>query len=117
MKQISVQNALIITTLSMSNNNDDSDNVPETLNRNSNEIMFPRLSSRTNINQCFAQPNNEDNVNVGGITDLKAAGNIRLLSINPKGCALSNQNKMSMLKESIKKHQINILLMNETNAK
>ena len=37
----------------MINNNNDSDNVPEMLNRNSNEIIYPRLSSRTNINQYF----------------------------------------------------------------
>ena len=91
--------------------------VPELIERQTNNIMHPRLSNETNISQHCMQNNNESVENNGGVTNLKAVGNVRVMSINPKGCKPSNQSKMLMLKESIEKYQIDILMMNETNAK
>lgn len=101
----------------MSNNREYNENLPELIDRNSNEISYPRLSSQTNINQYFDQSENIRIENSGAITNLKAVGNMRVLSINPKGCVPNNQSKMNMLKEAIKKYQIDILMMNETNTK
>ena len=101
----------------MSNNREYNENLPELIDRNSNEISYPRISSQTNINQYFDQSENIKIENSGAITNLKAVGNMRVLSINPKGCVPNNQSKMNMLKEAIKKYQIDILMMNETNTK
>ena len=64
--------------------------VPELIERETNNIMCLRLSNRTNISQYYEQNNNESAENNRGITNLKAVGNVRALSINPKGCRLSN---------------------------
>ena len=86
----------------MSNNREYNENLPELIDRNSNEISYPRLSSQTNINQYFDQSENIRIENSGAITNLKAVGNMRVLSINPKGCVPNNQSKMNMLKKAIK---------------
>ena len=42
---------------------------------------------------------------------------MRLLSIKPHGCAPNNEAKIGILKEAMKRLQIDITLMNEVNAK
>ena len=51
------------------------------------------------------------------IDSTKAHGNVRLLSMNPHGCRPFNSSKMHMLKQSIRRMNIDIILMNETNMK
>jgi len=67
------------------------------------DITFPRLHNGINIGQYFEQePISIENS--GAICDVKPINNIRVLSINPNGCAPKNQTKMVMLKEAISKY-------------
>jgi len=100
----------------MSNTNGRIANRPEMIERNTNEICIPRLHNEVHINQYFEQ-NNDRIENSGVISESKLVENIRVLSINPHGCIPNNQSKMTMMKEAIRKYQIDILLMNETNTK
>ena len=91
------------------------DNVPDLIDRNTNRIISPRLNSINNINHYFE--NDEVMRNRGAINLIKEPKNMRLLSINLHGCVPNNEAKMGMLKEAIRRFQIDIILMNEVNTK
>ena len=77
---------------------------------------IPRLNEIQTIRNYF----NEETVisnNNGYIDSTKAHRNVRLLSINPHGCRPFNYSKMHMLKQSIRRMNIDIILMNEINTK
>ena len=43
--------------------------------------------------------------------------NVRILTLNPRGRVPTDKSETSMLAEAMKRHQINMVLLNETNAK
>ena len=100
----------------MSNTNEKIANRPEMIQRNTNEICIPRFHNEVHINQYFEQ-NNDRIENSRVISESKLVENIRVLSINLHRCIPNNQSKMTMMKEAIRKYQIDVLLMNETNTK
>ena len=99
----------------MSNNRGRNENVPDLIDRNTNRIISPRLNDMNNIHNYFE--NNDESTNRGAISLIKEPSKVRLLSINPHGCVPNNEVKMGMLKEALKRLQIDILLMNEVNTK
>ena len=56
-------------------------------------------------------------MNQGYIDEIKSNGNIRILALNPRGLDSWNDQKMGMFVNSCKQHQIDIAMLNETNAK
>ena len=48
---------------------------------------------------------------------MKNLTNTRILSLNPRGLGPRNESKMQMLLETYSKQQIDIILLNKTNAK
>ena len=99
----------------MSTNIIENDNVPDIIDRNTNRCNTPRLNVPNNINNYFE--NNEEERNNGAVSLIKETKNVRVLSINPHGCVPNNRSKMEMLKEAIRKLQVDIILMNEVNTK
>ena len=99
----------------MSNNRGRNEDVPDLIDRNTNRIISPRLNDMNNIHNYFE--NNDESTNRGAISLIKEPSKVRLLSINPHGCVPNNEVKMGMLKEALKRLQIDILLMNEVNTK
>jgi len=53
----------------------------------------------------------------GYIDKIKTSRTIRILSMNPKGCNPNNEEKIEMLIESIKRLQLDVVLLNEVNTK
>ena len=51
------------------------------------------------------------------LDNMKASGNVRLLSLNPHRCRPNNTAKMNMIKNDIMSLQIDLMLLHETNAK
>ena len=51
------------------------------------------------------------------IDKIKTSGIIQILSINSKGCNPNNEEKIEMLIESIKRLQLDVVLLNEVNTK
>ena len=47
----------------------------------------------------------------------KKTDNVRILKLNPRGCVPTDKSKMHVLIEAIKRHQIDAVLLNETNEK
>ena len=98
----------------MSNNMNENDNVPDLIDRNTNRSITPRLNVTNNINNYFE---NKEERNNGAISLIKENKNVRVMSINPHGCMPNNRSKMEMLKEAIRRLQIDIILMNGVNTK
>ena len=85
-------------------------------NNNENGIRYPELQNEISISQYYEQ-SNVDIENSRVISDVKPSINLRVLSLNPNGCAPKNQPKMVRPKEAVNNYQIDVLLMNETNTK
>ena len=68
------------------------------------------------IRECF-----EDNGNVikskEHVDVMKATENMRIITLNVKGCRIKNNDRITEMRESIEKHQIDVALFNEANTK
>ena len=81
---------------------------------NSLDTLERHSLRQTNLNNLRNyQPINHP----GYIDERKQVGNIRILSLNTKGINPWNQYRMNLLKQSINKHEIDIILLNETQLK
>ena len=89
--------------------------MPDLIDRNTNRCITPRLNVTNNVNNYFE--NKEEERNNGAVSLIKENKNVRVMSINPHGCIPNNRSKMEMLKEAIRRLQIDIMLMNEVNTK
>ena len=62
---------------------------------------------------------NEENYvrNPGHVDEIKLIDNGRILTLNPRGCVPTDESKTLILIEATKIHQIDSVLLNETNTK
>ena len=101
----------------MSSKNNDINNQPESPRANVMNAMTrePRIPNPT-ISDYF-QPDVCEMKHKGCTDDVKIDNNVRILTMNIHGCRLENNCRMKDIKESIKKHQIDVALFTESNAK
>ena len=68
------------------------------------------------IRECF-----EDNGNVikskGHVDVMKTNENMRIITLNVKGCRIRNNDRIKEMRKSIGKHQIDVASLNEANTK
>ena len=75
-----------------------------------------RMSQDQNLITNFVQ--REESIrNEGYVDTMKLGENIRMLALNVKGINPWNEEKMEMFLTSIEEHQIDIMILNETNTK
>ena len=68
------------------------------------------------IREHFEDNGNEIK-NKGHVDTTKTNENMRIITLNVKGCRMRNNNRIKEMRESIGKHQIDVALLNEANAK
>ena len=102
----------------MSNNNSTNDNQPENSRERNQLRRMLQLESAT-MCDCMQQANNNQETTKypGHIDQIKSSNNVRILSMNAKGCNPNNVEKIATLEESIREKQIDIALLNEVNTK
>ena len=62
--------------------------------------------------------NNGNKVNSKGYTDvIKTNENMRIITLNVKGCRMRDNNRIKEIRESIRKYQIDVALFNKANTK
>ena len=96
----------------------DTNNVPLLFNRATDEIeRIPRLPNATNLRNYVN--NNEDNkeFNVGFIDQCKSPRNVRVLLLNLHGFKPCDQKKAIMMQQAMKRLNVDVVLLQETNTK
>ena len=86
------------------------------VNTMQNNIIMPRINETPTIRQYFNEESNDSN-NSGYIENMKVSRNVRILLLNPHRCRPHDNDKMHIIKQSIVKYQIDIVMLNETNTK
>ena len=83
------------------------------------ETRFPDTPERNRFRQTTLNERRQlEPINHPGYIDSKKQSeNIRIISLNAKGINPWNQYRMTLLKQSIKKYEIDIILLNETQLK
>ena len=80
--------------------------------RNESErIMLSNVGINDYVNR------EHDVMNQGHVNKIKSNENVRILALNSRGLDPRNDQKMNIFVNSCKQHQIDIALLNETNAK
>jgi len=84
-----------------------------------NELMPERRQDRTSqpsIREYFIEYGNEIR-NKGFVDKIKMTENMRILSLNIKGCRLNNNQRIREIREAMEKKQIDVALLCEANTK
>ena len=68
------------------------------------------------IREYFIDNGSEIN-NQRYVDNMKRIENMRIMTLNIKGCRMKNQNRIKEMRESIEKHQIDVVLFSEPNTK
>ena len=99
-----------------SNSRNNRINQPENLEKenNANQMNLIPLRNPT-IGDYFRR--NENVRHKGHVDSIKLGGIVRLASVNANGCSPTNERKMHQLREAVENYGIDMLLLNEVNAK
>ena len=81
--------------------------------------MTPDSNLRLRNSTMLDLMENEENYvrNPGHVDEIKLIDNVRILTLSPRGCVPIDKSKTCMLIEAMKRHQIDVVLLNEKNTK
>ena len=108
---------VIILSIIMSNASSESPQTPVNIRNNNRRINILIWLENPILQDYFPQQNENVIKYSGYIDEIKTSEIIRILLMNPKGCNPNNEEKIEILIESIKRLQLDVVLLNEVNTK